>query len=92
MRLSRNMTSKATIAILKAVFAELGVPQIVMSDNGPAFISAEFKEFADEMNFKHQKITPLHPNANGLVESKMKIINKSIRCAQVLKENWKTTD
>ena len=49
MRLSRNMTSKATIAILKAVFAELGVPQIVMSDNGPAFISAEFKEFAAEM-------------------------------------------
>lgn len=88
MKISKNLTSQCAIKILKKLFEEHGTPKMVRSDNGPAFKSHEFATFAKSQGFKHIKSTPLWPRANGMVESKMKIISKSIRCAQVLKKNW----
>lgn len=90
LRISKGLTSKDAIKILREVFAEFGVPKRLKSDNGPAFISKEFEDFAREMGFKHDKITPLWPRANGCAERTMKIINKIIRCASVEKIPWKT--
>ena len=90
MKISRGLTTHDAIRILSKVFQEFGTPAEIMSDNGPAFNSHAFADFANRKNFKHIKITLLWPDANGIVESKMKIIIKSIRCASVLKENWKT--
>jgi hypothetical protein len=41
------------------------------------------------MNFKHRKITPLWPQANGGVERSMKTLKKALRCAVAEKRNWK---
>ena len=76
--------------MLREIFKELGIPRVVKSDNGPAFISQEFKDFAIEMGFKHQKITPRHPHGNGGCERFMGNINKVVRCAKVMNENWRT--
>ncbi len=62
---------------------------MVKSDNGPPFQSYDFKHFAEEMNFKHRKITPLWPQANGGVERFMKTLKKALRCAVAEKRNWK---
>ena len=39
-------TVSTTTKILKQVFSEYGVPQTVMTDNGPPFSSKEFAAFA----------------------------------------------
>jgi hypothetical protein len=92
MKVSKGLTSKNAIDILKRIFNEYKmVPKTVKSDNGPAFKSKEFAAFLKQYNINHQKVTPLWPNANGGCESRMKIINKSIRCANVNnKSHWTT--
>lgn len=68
---------KPTKEKLKKVFAEYGTPEVLESDNGPPFNSRDFADFAMEEGFRHHKITPLHPQANGEAESFMKLLNKT---------------
>jgi transposase InsO family protein len=86
---TNGLTSKAAIQALKAVFKKFGVPENIKSDNGPAFISSEFRQFATEHKFKHIKITPEHPQSNPIAERFMGNINKQIRCSTVLDEDYK---
>ena len=66
-------------------FAAHGTPKVIKSDNGPPFNGREFEEFAKEQNFRHRKITPHHPQANGEVENFMKTIKKTIERCNVAK-------
>ena len=53
------------------------MPQVVKSDNGPPFNGHEFAQFADYLGFKHRRVTPLWPEANGEVE---RFMTGSKRC------------
>lgn len=66
------------------MFALFEIPDVVKTDNGPPFNGSEFKEFANHLSFKHQKITPLWPQLNGEAERFMKTIGKAMRAAQEL--------
>ena len=68
---------------LKKIFATYGTPIQLESDNGPPFNSKEFAEFASQEGFKHHRVTPLHPRANGEAENFMKLINKTEQRAHV---------
>ena len=74
---------KPTKEKLKKIFATHGTPVQVESDNGPPFSSKEFAEFVAVEGFRHHRITPLHPRANGEAESFMKLINKTEQRAQI---------
>ena len=78
-----------TISKLERIFATHGVPAVIKSDNGPPFTSHEFHSYVTEMGVKHQKITPLWPQANSEAENFMKPLTKSIRAACTEKKNWK---
>ena len=88
-KLAKDLTSATAIQICKNLFTKYGIPKVIKSDNGPAFISKEWANFAKKYNFKHQKITPLHPKANPMAERVMKTSNKRIRCSVVAKTPWK---
>lgn len=62
---------------LKKIFATYGTPVQLETDNGPPFSSREFSEFAAEEGFRHHRVTPLHPRANGEADSFMKLVNKT---------------
>lgn len=40
----------------------------VISDNGPQFISKDFKQFIRLAGFKHVRTSPYHPQSNGKIE------------------------
>jgi hypothetical protein len=61
----------------------------VKSDNGPPFQGHEFTEFAATCGFKHRRITPLWPEANGTVERFMGTLNKFIRAAVTDNRDWR---
>jgi transposase InsO family protein len=90
-KLSRSLTSEEAIRVCKKIFLEHGIPKVLKSDNGPAFKSEAFRDFAKQLGFEHRKVTPLNPEANGAAERVMGTINKAIRCAGVEKVNWKNT-
>ena len=76
-------TADATRVIrsLRRQFATHGIPDEVVTDNGPPFQSQEFKEFADKWMFKHTTTSPYHSQANGLVESAVKTAKSILRTA-----------
>ena len=61
-------TSESTILRLQAMFATHGLPEIVVSDNGPAFVSGVFEDFLTQNGIRHIKTSPYHPASNGLAE------------------------
>ena len=50
-------TSKVTIEKLCNTFATLGLPKVLISDNGPAFISDEFQAFLSQWYYTSMNIT-----------------------------------
>lgn len=72
-----NLTSDLVISKLKNIFSRQGIPDIVMSDNGPEFASRQFTEFSREWKFEHKTSSPRYPQSNGQVERAIQTV-KSI--------------
>ena len=80
-KLLSKLTSFAVIQQIKSVFAAQGIPDVVISDNGPQFANYEFTEFATEYGFTHVTSSPKHPQTNGEAERAVKTFK------QLLKKN-----
>lgn len=76
-----STSCRITCDRLRKIFATHGIPERLESDNGPPFNSGDFSQFAEEMGFKHHRVTPEHPRANGEAESFMKVLNKTEQIA-----------
>ena len=66
-------TSKEVIGKLKAHLARHGIPDKVVSDNGPQFTSDAFQKFVDAYEFRHCTSSSDYPQCNGKVENVVKI-------------------
>ena len=66
----KTTTSSAVIAKMKDVFARLGLPQKVFSDNGPQFVSEQFRQFVKKCDFNHITSSPHLPNSNAIKTAK----------------------
>ena len=61
---------------MKAIFAKFEIPAILITDNGPQFVSEHKKEFAQTYEFQHTTTYPYYPQANGLAERMVKTVKK----------------
>ena len=68
-------SSNAIILLLKQVFSEHGIPERVISDNGPQYSSDAFRTFAAEWEFQHVTSSPRHPQSNGFAERCVQSLN-----------------
>ncbi len=64
----RRATATEIIECLWHSFSTFGLPQKVVSDNGPQFISQEFEAFLKEFNIDHIKSSNYFPSSNGCIE------------------------
>lgn len=62
------LNTETTVRTPRQIFSIHGLPEQLVSDNGPAFISHEFKEFIQNNGIRHSLTTPYHPRSNGLAE------------------------
>ena len=74
-----STTSEATIHKLQTVFAQFGLPETLVSDNGPNLVSAEFEEFLQRNGITHVTSSPYHPATNGLAERAVQIFKQGMR-------------
>lgn len=73
----RKATAKATMEFLERdVFLLFGVPEALISDNGPQFTSNDFSRFLKNYGVKHWLTSAYHPQANA-----SEAVNKSIGTA-----------
>ena len=74
-------TSSATIERLRSVFARFGLPEILVTDNGSAFTSAEFETFMKRNGIRHLRSAPYHPATNGLAERTVQTLKSALKNA-----------
>lgn len=84
----KTTASEYVIPQLDMIFSLLGIPSVLKTDNGPPFNGIKFKEYSQYMVFKHRKITPLAPSANGQAEVFMKSLGKLVRSAVNEGKSW----
>ena len=72
-------TSTKTIETLRSLFARYGLPEQVVSDNGPQFTSDEFKGFCKSNGIRHITSAPYHPSTNGAIERAVQTMKKSLK-------------
>ena len=75
--------SSTVIRKLKAHFARQGIPDVVISDNGPQSSSREFKKFSQNWEFTHITSSPGYPQSNGKAESAVKTAKRLMKKARM---------
>ena len=61
----RSTTSQSVSNALKSIFSRHGIPEVLMTDNGPQFSSSEFAEFGKQYCFVHTTSSSHYPASNG---------------------------
>lgn len=82
-----DTSSQTVIHKLKMHFARHGVPDYVVSDNGPQYTSSEFRRFAVTWKFSHVTTSPHYPQANGMAESAVKTCKTIMKKALLSKSD-----
>ena len=74
-----SATSSITIDKLRMLFAQFGLPETIVSDNGSCFVSEEFESFLQSNGIKHITTAPYHPSSNGLAERAVQVLKSGLR-------------
>ena len=74
-----NVTSTTVIEELRERFAQFGIPQTIVTDNGTRFTSADFESFLSDNGIHRLTTAPYHPASNGLAERAVQIVKKGLK-------------
>ena len=80
------------------IIARFGVPDTLVTDNGPQFAAAEFASFAKTWSFEHVTSSPRYAQANGKAENAVKTVKRMFtKCKEGRQSeylallNWRNT-
>ena len=73
-----NITTQTLVEVLRPIFASHGFPELLVTDNGPAFISADFERFCKLNGIAHKLIPPYHAATNGAAERSVQILKQAL--------------
>ncbi|KHJ91398.1 integrase core domain protein [Oesophagostomum dentatum] len=74
-----SSSTAATLRELRMLFARIGNPRVIVSDNGPQFTTIEFQQFCMKQGIDHVRSPPLHPQSNGQAERFVDILKKTLQ-------------
>ena len=74
--------SATVIRKLKNHFSRYGIPEQLVSDNGPQFSSEKFENFAKTYYLEHLTSSPGYPQSNGKAESGVKVAKQLLKKAK----------
>ena len=75
----KTATALTTVQRLRTVFANMGVPESAVTENGPQFAAVEFQEFCRTNSIEHILTAPYHPASNGLTERGVRTFKEGYR-------------
>ena len=71
-----KIIAEETIAKVRQLISTHGLPEIIVTDNGATFTSAEFRSYLDINGVTLIHTAPYHPASNGLAERAVQIFKK----------------
>ena len=74
-----NRTSQTVKVHLSQIFASLGIPRVLVSDNGPEFVSSDLKQWCESLGLKKMESFIYHPRANGIAERAVQTVKWAIQ-------------
>ena len=63
-----SQSTNAVVQRMKTYMARYGIPDVVVTDNGPQFDSNEFKLFEQTWSLQHITSSPCYSQSNGGIE------------------------
>jgi hypothetical protein len=78
----RGLPDKAALTVARSlyqIFADLGVPKIIQSDNGKEFVNSVITALKTNFGLKQRTITSYYPQSNGAAESGVKLVKTLLR-------------
>ena len=82
MTCQRRLHSKLWPYFDTCMFAAYGLPEQLVSDNGPQFTSTEFAEFMKKNGIKHIRCSPYPPSSNGAAERFVQTFKQSMKASK----------
>lgn len=80
--LENGTTSACVINHMKSIFSNHGIPDVVVSDNGPQYACHDFTEFSQDYGFHHVTSSPRHPQGNGMAERAVQTVKNLLKTAK----------
>ena len=74
-----SATSQATIEKLQLTFSTHGLPEVIVSDNSPAFTSDEFAVFICSNGIHDLMSAPYHATSNGLAKRAVQMHKNALK-------------
>ena len=72
-------TSSATIEKLRTLFAQFGLLETIVPDNGTCFMSEEFESLLQANGTKHVTSASYHPASNSLADRAVQIMKNGLK-------------
>ena len=79
--------TSAVIPTFDEIFSTHGIPETLISDNGPPFQSEEWAKYMNTWGKQHKHDTPSWPQGNAEAESFMRTLKKLLRTCQMENTN-----
>ena len=75
-------SAKATVTTLRDIFSRHGLPEIIVSQNGPQFTATEFEQFCTSNGILHRISALYKPSTNGQAERVVQILKSTepVKC------------
>ena len=75
----KNTLADETVAQLRTIFAIMGIPQQLVSDNGPQFTPEKFKNLMKRNGIRHVTGAPYHPATNGIAKRLVRSFKRAVK-------------
>ena len=74
-----STTTATTLRVLRFLFSLHGLPEEIVSDNGPQFVSQEMKDFLKSNGIRQCLSSPCHPASNGEAERAVRTFKDAMK-------------
>ena len=71
-----NLTATAIINVVRSIFSEQGIPEVLICDNGTQFTSAQFQDLSKRYGFRVVTSSPYYPKGHGFIERQVQTVKK----------------
>ena len=72
-------TTETATRVLNNIFRKFGLPEKIISDNGPCFRSNNFRRFCDQFDIGHVTSSPCYHQSNGRAERAVATIEQILK-------------